>query len=114
MDYRRTSIKQLFELKPGTECSAYGWVKTRRDSKEVSFVQLSDGSCFHDLQVVIDNGTLDDAILKQLTTGSSVRFDGAITESPKEGQAVEFKASGCEVYGTADASYPMQKKGATP
>ena len=42
MDYRRTYIKDLFETAPGTEASAYGWVKTRRDSKEVSFVQLND------------------------------------------------------------------------
>lgn len=114
MDYRRTSIKHLFQAVPGTETSAYGWVKTRRDSKGVSFVQLSDGSCFQDLQVVIEAGTLADEILKQLMTGASVRFDGTIVESPAAGQAVELKAAAAEVYGPADpGTYPMQKKGAS-
>ena len=77
MDYRRAYVRDLFDLAPGTEASAYGWVKTRRDSKGVSFVQLSDGSCFQDLQVVIPVGTIPDETLKALTTGACVRFDGA-------------------------------------
>ncbi len=114
MDYRRTYVRDLFDLAPGTEASAYGWVKTRRDSKGVSFVQLNDGSCFQDLQVVIPAGTLSDDVLKTLTTGACARFDGAIVESPKAGQAVEMQAQGVEIYGASDPErYPMQKKGAT-
>lgn len=114
MDYRRTYIKDLFETAPGTEASAYGWVKTRRDSKEVSFVQLNDGSTFRDMQVVIPNGTISEEVLKNITTGACLRFDGKIVESPAAGQAVEFAATGCEVYGPADpATYPLQKKGAS-
>ena len=114
MDYRRTYVRDLFSLAPGTETSAYGWVKTRRDSKSVSFVQLSDGSCFDDLQVVINEGTLTEDVQKKLTTGACVRFEGQIVESPAAGQPVELLASGVEVYGEADATtYPLQKKGAT-
>jgi len=114
MDYRRTYIRDLFELAPGSAASAYGWVKTRRDSKNVSFVQLSDGSCFKDLQVVIPEGTLDESTLKVITTGACVRFEGEIVESPAAGQAVELHAKAVEVYGEADpATYPLQKKGAT-
>ena len=114
MDYRRTYVRDLFLLAPGTETSAYGWVKTRRDSKGVSFVQLSDGSGFADLQVVIPAGTLPDETLKTLTTGACARFDGTIVESPKAGQAVEMQATGVEIYGASDSErYPMQKKGAT-
>lgn len=114
MDYRRTYVKDLFLLAPGTETDAYGWVKTRRDSKGVSFVQLSDGSSFKDLQVVIDAGTLPEETLKALTTGACVKFSGSIVESPAAGQAVEFKAAACEVLGEADPEkYPLQKKGAT-
>ena len=114
MDYRRQYIKDLFLLSPGAKASAYGWVKTRRDSKGITFIQLSDGSCFKDLQVVVDEGTIDAEILKSVTTGASVRFDGEIVESPAAGQAVELKASGLEVYGDADpTTYPLQKKGAT-
>jgi asparaginyl-tRNA synthetase len=114
MDYRRTYIRDLFTLPVGTSTSAYGWVKTRRDSKGVSFVQIADGSCFKDLQVVIEAGTIPEDTLKRITTGASVRFDGDIVESPGEGQATEFKARAVEIYGEADpAQYPLQKKGAS-
>ncbi|MBS1716614.1 MAG: asparagine--tRNA ligase [Armatimonadetes bacterium] len=114
MDYRRTYLRDLFNLAPGSKTSAYGWIKTRRDSKTVHFVQLSDGSTFQDLQVVIPEGLLSEAVLKTLTTGASVRFDGEIVQSPGENQPIELLASGAEVYGPADpAEYPLQKKGAT-
>jgi asparaginyl-tRNA synthetase len=114
MDYRRTYVRDLFNLEPGTQTSAYGWVKTRRDSKGISFVQLSDGSCFKDLQVIVNAGVIDADTLKQITTGACVRFDGTIVESPAAGQAVEMQASGVELYGPADPqTYPLQKKGAT-
>lgn len=114
MDYRRQYVKDLFQLAPGTSATAYGWVKTRRDSKGVTFVQLSDGSCFKDLQVVIEAGTIEEDTLKRLTTGSSAAFEGTIVESPAAGQAVELKASGVTLFGEADpTSYPLQKKGAT-
>jgi len=114
MDYRRQYVRDLFQLPAGQGASAYGWVKTRRDSKGVSFVQLSDGSTFQDLQVVIDAGQIPDDILRQLTTGACVRFDGEIVESPAAGQAIELKATAVEVYGAADpTSYPLQKKGAS-
>jgi asparaginyl-tRNA synthetase len=114
MDYRRTYIRDLFGLAPGTRTSAYGWVKTRRDSKGVTFVQLNDGSCFQDLQIVIEAGLLPHASLEAITTGACFRFDGEIVESPGAGQAVELKATGLQIYGTADpAHYPLQKKGAS-
>lgn len=114
MDYRRTYIRDLFDLAPGTDANAYGWVKTRRDSKNVSFVQLSDGSGFKDLQVVVNEGVIPEETLKKITTGACVRFDGKIVESPAAGQPIEFLASAVEVYGEADpTTYPLQKKGAT-
>lgn len=114
MDYRRSYVRDLFQLAPGTETSAYGWVKTRRDSKGISFVQLSDGSCFKDLQVIVNEGVIAADILKQITTGACVRFDGLIVESPAAGQAVEMQATGVELFGAADpATYPLQKKGAS-
>jgi len=114
MDYRRSYVRDLFNLAPGTETSAYGWVKTRRDSKGISFVQLSDGSCFKDLQVIVNEGVIGAETLKAITTGACVRFDGKIVESPAAGQAVELEAAGVELYGAADpVSYPLQKKGAS-
>ena len=114
MDYRRTYVRDLFKLGAGTQASAYGWVKTRRDSKGISFVQLNDGSCFQDLQIVVDEGVIDSETLKDITTGACVRFDGTVVASPAAGQAVELRASGVEVYGVADPqTYPLQKKGAS-
>lgn len=107
-------IRDLFQKPVGTAVSAHGWVKTRRDSKGVHFVQLNDGSSFQDLQVVIEAGTLPEELLKQVTTGACVRVDGELVESPAAGQAVELKAQAIHVFGTADpASYPLQKKGHT-
>lgn len=114
MDYRRQYIKDLFLLAPGEKVNAFGWVKTRRDSKGISFIQLSDGSTFKDLQVVAEEGVIDAELLKKITTGACVRFEGEIVESPAAGQAVELKATGVEVFGEADPlTYPLQKKGAT-
>jgi asparaginyl-tRNA synthetase len=114
MDYRRTYIKDILAGPPGVEVCAYGWVKTRRDSKGVSFVQLSDGSSFADLQVVIDDGTIDKEVLLTLTTGACVRVDGTLVDSPAAGQAVELKAKAVEIFGPADpVDYPLQKKGAS-
>ena len=105
-------VKDLLGKPVGSAVVAHGWVKTRRDSKGVHFLQLSDGSCFRDLQVVIETGVLDDALLHQVTTGACVRVEGELVASPAKGQAVELKAQAIELFGPADpASYPLQKKG---
>jgi asparaginyl-tRNA synthetase len=107
-------IRDIFQKSPGTTVVAQGWVKTRRDSKGVSFIQLSDGSTFQDLQIVIDAGTIAAEILEGATTGACLRVTGELVESPGAGQAVELKAKELEVLGTADpATYPLQKKGHT-
>jgi asparaginyl-tRNA synthetase len=107
-------VRDLFQKTPGTPVIAHGWVKTRRDSKGVSFLQLNDGSSFADLQIVIDANTIPDDILSQATTGACVRIEGDLVASPGAGQAVELKARALSVFGAADpASYPLQKKGHT-
>lgn len=114
MDYRRTYVRDLFALPAGTETSVHGWVKTRRDSKGISFVQVSDGSCFHDFQVIINAGVIEAETLKRITTGACVRFEGVVVESPAAGQAVEMQATAVEIFGEADpTTYPLQKKGAS-
>lgn len=114
MDYRRTYIKDILDQTPGSKVEVCGWVKTRRDSKNLSFVQVNDGSCFQDIQVIINEGVIEPATLKQITTGACVQFDGELHQSPAAGQAVELVASGVTIYGEADpANYPLQKKGAS-
>jgi asparaginyl-tRNA synthetase len=104
-------IQALLTLAPGTETEAHGWVKTRRDSKGVHFIQLNDGSCFQDLQIVIDAGVVPDEIMSQVTTGACIRVSGAMVESPGKGQAVELRGREVEVFGPAPPeTYPLQKK----
>jgi asparaginyl-tRNA synthetase len=107
-------IRDLLAGAAGRAATAHGWVKTRRDSKDVHFVQLNDGSSFADLQVVIEVGAIPEDVLKHVTTGACVRVDGELVESPAAGQSVELKAREIEVFGPADpATYPLQKKGHT-
>jgi asparaginyl-tRNA synthetase len=107
-------IRDLFEQPAGTAVEARGWVKTRRDSKGVHFIQLSDGSSFRDLQVVIEAGSIPEEALARATTGACLRVVGDLVASPGAGQAVELKAREVEVYGGADpGTYPLQKKGHT-
>jgi asparaginyl-tRNA synthetase len=107
-------IRDLLRGEVGKAVHAHGWVKTRRDSKEVTFIQLSDGSCFQDLQVVVERGAIPEETLRLVTTGACVAIEGVLTESPAAGQSVELKAEAIEVFGSADATtYPLQKKGHT-
>jgi asparaginyl-tRNA synthetase len=88
-----------------------GWVRTKRDSKTFSFLEINDGSCLKGLQVVTDN-SLDnyESDILNLTTGSSVTIEGVLVESPGKGQSVEMQAKKVTVYGLAPEDYPLQKK----
>ena len=92
-----------------------GWVKTKRSSKAVSFVQLSDGSSLTDIQVVADETLPGYDIVESLTTGCSVSVIGTLVESPGKGQKFEIQAKRIELVGPSDPdSYPLQKKRHTP
>src|SRR6187401_2421397 len=105
-------VKDLLESEPGRVVTARGWIKTRRDSKGVHFLQISDGSCFRDLQVVIPSGSVAEEALDAATTGASVEIEGELVPSPAAGQRVELQAKALTVVGPADPkTYPLQKKG---
>jgi asparaginyl-tRNA synthetase len=107
-------VRDVLAGAPGSAVVVHGWVKTRRDSKGVSFVHINDGSCFQDLQAVVEHGKIADDVLRHATTGACVRLSGGLEVSPAKGQAVELKVRELFVYGTADpALYPLQKKGHT-
>lgn len=107
-------IRDIFQKPLGARVEAHGWVKTRRDSKGIHFIQLNDGSSFQDLQVVIAAGTIPESALAAATTGACLRVSGELIASPGAGQAVELKAHDLCVFGEADpATYPLQKKGHT-
>ncbi len=104
-------IRKLFQRQPGERVIARGWVKTRRDSKNVHFIQLNDGSSPVDLQVVLDEGIVPPDVVATITTGACISAEGDLVASPGKGQSVELKASAIQVHGGAPAeSYPLQKK----
>ncbi|MDY7000994.1 MAG: asparagine--tRNA ligase [Thermodesulfobacteriota bacterium] len=87
-----------------------GWVRTRRDSKEFSFLELNDGSSLKNIQVIVDHGLGNDP-LKDVNTGAAVAVRGALAESPGKGQKWEVRASDIHVFGATDQdAYPLQKK----
>jgi asparaginyl-tRNA synthetase len=109
----KTRIKNILQEKPvGQPVSIAGWVRTKRDTGSFSFIEVNDGSCLSNLQVIGDE-KLDNYVseIKQLTTGSSVMVEGELKESPAKGQDVELHATRFRVIGRADPeTYPLQKK----
>ena len=101
------------EAATGTQVTVMGWVRTRRDSKQVSFVAMNDGSTVANLQIVIDTANADEETLKRITTGACLSVKGQLVESQGKGQSVEVQAQSIEVLGDSDATYPLQKKGHT-
>src|SRR5207248_7794890 len=106
----RTLIKHaLVSTEPKQALTIKGWVRTRRDSKGFSFLEMNDGSCLANLQVVVDAGTPGAENLAHFTTGASAVIEGNLVPSPAQGQKWELKAARIELIGAADASYPLQK-----
>ena len=104
-------VRDLLERAPGAAVTARGWVKTRRDGKNVHFIQLNDGSSHRDLQVVVDEGLVPQEVIARVTTGASLRVEGELVASPGKGQTVELKARSLIVHGSANPEeYPLQKK----
>ena len=109
---RRTRIKEILQReRAGGEVMVQGWVKTKRSSGAVSFVQVSDGSTLRDLQVVVEETSPDYPLLASLNTGASVIVVGELVESLGRGQKYEIQAKSLQVVGLADPeTYPLQKK----
>ena len=88
-----------------------GWVRTRRDSKGFSFLEINDGSCLANLQVIVDETGAAHDTLHQAVTGAAVEVRGALVASPGKGQRWEVQATGVTLLGAADPeTYPLQKK----
>lgn len=105
-------IKTLTQSgQPGATVTIQGWVRTKREQKTFSFINVNDGSTMDGIQVVADANTADyDAVIKRLNTGASLRVTGTLVDSPAQGQRVEIKADTIAVFGEADDTYPLQKK----
>ena len=98
---------------PQDEIHLAGWVRTRRDSKAFSFLELNDGSCLKGIQIVADAGIPGYEDIARMTTGASIRVTGRLVASQGAGQSWEVQAASLELVGPADESYPLQKKGHT-
>ena len=109
---QRSKIHELLSRETAGEVVLIqGWVRTKRSSKTVSFLQVNDGSTLGDLQVVVDQGLPDHALIDSLNTGCSISVEGTLVESPGKGQRYEIAATRLEVAGLADPEeYPLQKK----
>ena len=97
----------------GQTARLQGWIRTRRDSKGgFSFLELNDGSCLSNMQIVADGNLPNyESEIKHLSAGCSVTVEGEIKASPAQGQATEMQAHVVTVHGGADPeTYPLQKK----
>jgi asparaginyl-tRNA synthetase len=106
------SIKELLQLeKAGDTVIINGWLRTRRDSKSFSFLELYDGSCIATIQVIAPDSVegYQDVVMK-LATGASVSVTGVVQESPGKGQRFEVLANSVLTYGNTTPDYPLQKK----
>src|SRR2546429_1387002 len=110
-----TPIKDALQgTAPIDSLQVQGWVRTRRDSKDFSFLELNDGSTLRNLQIIAKNTLPNYPAVQRLATGASITVSGALVPSQGKGQKWELIADKIEIMGTADDSYPLQKKGHTP
>jgi asparaginyl-tRNA synthetase len=110
----RTLIKHILALsEPQEGVVVKGWVRTRRDAKGFSFLEVNDGSCLANVQVVADTAVAGYEHIHHFNTGASVVVIGNLVASPAAGQKWELRATKLELVGEAGAAYPLQKKGHT-
>ena len=106
------TIKEFLAL-PSAGCSVRvnGWVRTRRDAKEFSFIEINDGSCLTNLQIIALPVLANyQAEVQNLTTGSSITVEGLLKDSPGKEQRFEIQAERIVVHSYAPPDYPLQKK----
>src|SRR5207248_11728650 len=110
-----TPIKDALQgTAPIDSLQVQGWVRTRRDSKDFSFIELNDGSCLRNLQIIAKNTLPNYPEVQHLITGASIAVRGALVASQGKGQSWEVVAGEIEIVGAWDDTYPLQKKGHTP
>jgi asparaginyl-tRNA synthetase len=108
----RSLIKHVLQREtPDDDLHVAGWVRTRRDSKAFSFIELNDGTCLGNLQIIADVGIPGSDDLPRMSTGASVEVTGRLIPSPAAGQKWEMQATSIRLLGEAPDNYPLQKKG---
>tara|TARA_R110002096_G_scaffold314987_3_gene509136 strand:- start:591 stop:1976 length:1386 start_codon:yes stop_codon:yes gene_type:complete len=87
-----------------------GWIRTQRESKDFSFIELNDGSCLANIQVIADSDIDNYQEIVKLTTGAAITVSGELLESLGKGQKWEVRADSIEILGIAPDDFPLQKK----
>ncbi|MBD2288598.1 asparagine--tRNA ligase [Microcystis wesenbergii FACHB-1317] len=105
-------IKEIFQTgQPDQSVTVQGWVRTKRELKEFTFLEVNDGSYLANLQVILEPTLPDyENVLKTISTGTAIAVSGNLVLSPGKGQNIELKAAEITLYGDCPADYPLQKK----
>ena len=110
---KRIDIKALFSAPPadGTAVTVCGWAKTVRDSKNIGFIELSDGTCFKNLQIVFEAAKLENyKDVAKAGVGTSMQIVGRVVLTPGAKQPLEINADSVELLDVCPSDYPLQKK----
>ncbi|MFN9674546.1 MAG: asparagine--tRNA ligase [Microcystis sp.] len=105
-------IKEIFQTgQPDQSVTVQGWVRTKRELKEFTFLEVNDGSSLANLQVILEPTLPDyEIVLKTISTGTAIAVSGNLVLSPGKGQNIELKAAEITLYGDCPPEYPLQKK----
>jgi len=107
----RTKLIELLKSETAQESVLIkGWIRTQRESKDFSFIELNDGSCLANIQIIVDNDIDGYQEIVKLTTGAAISVSGELVKSLGKGQKWEVRASEIEVLGIAPDDFPLQKK----
>jgi asparaginyl-tRNA synthetase len=108
----RTAVKTaLASTQPVAAIVACGWVRTRRDAKDIAFLEINDGSCLVNIQAIVDAASPAWPLPPSVNTGAGVAVSGALVASPGKGQLWEIHVQSISVLGEADPeTFPLQKK----
>jgi asparaginyl-tRNA synthetase len=110
-----TSVKDALQSSAAAPAiRVRGWVRTRRDSKDFSFIELNDGSCLRNIQIIAKSTLPNYDAVQHLITGASIEVRGPLVASQGKGQSWEVVAEEVDIVGASDDTYPLQKKGHTP
>ncbi len=103
-------LKETYSQMDGQDIELQGWVRTNRNSKAVGFIELNDGSCFSNVQIVYSQDMEGFTEASKITLGSAIEVKGKLVVTPNSKQPFEIQAASIEVLGASDHDYPLQKK----
>ena len=111
MSTNQRIIQILRHGQPEQRVTIQGWIRTKRESKGFTFIEVNDGSSLANLQGILTTNLPNyEVLLPKLGTGASVQMSGVLVTSPGKGQNLELQADSVEVYGECPDTYPLQKK----